>query len=149
MTVNLGQGANCAIEDVAVLTNLLNEALRARSSKTLPGHEIDDLLRRFNESHISRVTHICKTSWLTTRIHARDGLIPKIVGRYGMPYLGFLFEGRPFRMIANAASLDFLPLPRRCLAGWKSYKSGDATPFRPWVIAVLALLTVSGWWARR
>lgn len=146
MTVNLGQGANCAIEDVAVLTNLLNAAMKAKPEKKLSGQEVDDLLCRFNKSHLARVTHICKTSWLTTRVHARDGLLPKILGRYGMPYLGVLFEGRPFNMIANAAALDFLPLPRASSTGWDRYKSKDAS-FRPWLLAVFSCILIYGWWA--
>lgn len=146
MTVNLGQGANCAIEDVAVLTNLINAALQGKPKRNLSGHEVDDLLRRFNKSHLARVTHICKTSWLTTRIHARDGLLPKTIGRYGMPYLGFLFEGRPFNMIADAAALDFVPLPRTSFPGWARYKSRDAN-VRPWLIAVLSCFLAYGYWA--
>lgn len=147
MTVNLGQGANCAIEDVAVLTNLLKRALQEKEDGRLSDQEMDELLHRFNKSHLSRVAHICKTSWLTTRVHARDGLLPKLMGRYGMPYFGFLFENRPFNMIADAAALDFLPLPRTSSTGWEAYKTRKGKSLHPWSIAACGTLLLCAWWA--
>lgn len=146
MTVNLGQGANCAIEDVAVLTNLLKRALEGKADKHLSHTEIDDLLHHFNKSHLSRVSQICNAAWLTARVHARDGLVPKIVGRYGMPFFGGLFERRPFNMIADAAALDFLPLPRSNFTGWEMYKSKSGTSISPWLIAGSGSLLLATWW---
>ncbi|KAG5788082.1 hypothetical protein H9Q69_012847 [Fusarium xylarioides] len=132
MTVNLGQGANCAIEDVAVLSNLLRELLTKDLKPT--SRDIDVLLRRFNDMHFSRVSHIYNMSWLVARVHARDGLLRKMIGRYVMPYFGRRFESRPFNMIADAAALDFLPLPRSSYSGWKMYKSKDGGT-GSWVVA--------------
>ncbi|KAM4067154.1 FAD binding domain-containing protein [Hirsutella rhossiliensis] len=56
MTVNLGQGANCAIEDVAVLSNLLRDCLGKKNATKPTYKELDALLRRFNHMHLSRVT---------------------------------------------------------------------------------------------
>ncbi|PNP73499.1 hypothetical protein FNYG_13149 [Fusarium nygamai] len=83
MTINLGQGANCAIEDVAVLTNLLRELLLEKKDIKPTSREIDALLRRFNHMHFPRVSHIYDMSWLVARVHARDGLFRKIIGRCG------------------------------------------------------------------
>lgn len=146
MTVNLGQGANCAIEDVAVLTNILNGALQEKAGGRLSDDEMNDLLRRFNKSHLSRVSQICNASWMTARIHARDGFLPKMIGRYGMPFLGALFEGRPFNMIADAATLDFLPLPRSYFTGWKRYKSKQGKGVLSWLIAGSGPLLIAAWW---
>lgn len=125
MTINLGQGANCAIEDVAVLSNLLHDLLLETKHIKPTSREIDALLRRFNNMHLSRVSHICDMSWMIARVHARDGFVPKIIGRYVMPHFGARFEGRPFTMIANAEALNFLPLPRSSFAGWEIYRSKD------------------------
>ena len=143
MTVNLGQGANCAIEDVAVLSNLLRECLEATGNAKPTSRELDALLRSFNRIHLSRVSHICSMSALTARVHARDGLIRKAIGRYIMPYFGELVEGRPFKMIADAAALDFLPLPRSSFPGWEKYRSRK-NKFGPWVIiSQLCLLLIT------
>jgi hypothetical protein len=120
MTVNLGQGANCAIEDVAVLTNLLNKCLKDGKPT---GTDLEAILCQFNRTHISRVAHIYDMSWMVARVHARDGYIRKVIGRYVMPYLGSRVESRPFNMIANAVALDFLPLPRSSFIGWEKYKT--------------------------
>lgn len=133
MTINLGQGANCAIEDVAVLSNLLHDLLLENKDIKPKSREIDALLRHFNDMHLSRVSHICDMSWMIARVHARDGLVRKIIGRYVMPYLGARFEGRPFRMIANAEALNFLPLPRSSFPGWEIYRSKDGG-VGPWAI---------------
>ncbi|OLN95509.1 2-heptyl-3-hydroxy-4(1H)-quinolone synthase 2 [Colletotrichum chlorophyti] len=153
MTVNLGQGANCAVEDVAVLTNLLNECLVNTKNAKPSGHELDALLRRFKRIHLPRVTHIYNTSYLIARVHARDGFTRKLIGRYIMPYFGNLFESRPFNMIADAAALDFLPLPQSSFPGWEKYKSkanktGSQTVVLQSMLLCIALAAVSVWWRR-
>lgn len=151
MTVNLGQGANCAIEDVAVLSNLLRDCLREKGDTKPTDQELDALLRRFNHIHLSRVSCICSMSALTTRVHARDGVIRKIIGRYVMPYFGERVEGRLFKMIADAAALDFLPLPRSSFPGWKKYRS-KANKVGPWAVVshvLLLLITLKMVWAYR
>ncbi|POR36054.1 FAD binding domain-containing protein [Tolypocladium paradoxum] len=139
MTVNLGQGANCAIEDVAVLSNLLRDCLKKKKDSNPTGQELDTLLRRFNHIHLSRVSQICSMSALTARVHARDGFIRKAIGRYIMPYFGERFEGRPFKMIADAAALDFLPLPRSSFPGWEKYRS-KGNKIGSWVVVLYFLL---------
>ncbi|KAK7403403.1 hypothetical protein QQX98_010816 [Neonectria punicea] len=143
MTINFGQGANCAIEDVAALTNLMRALLLEKKDTKPASQEIDALLRRFNQMHLRRVSHICDMSWLIARVHARDGLVRKIIGRYVMPYLGGRFEGRPFKMIADASALDFLPLPRSSFPGWEKYKSKE-NGIGPWgVVRNLFLLSAT------
>lgn len=148
MTINLGQGANCAIEDVAVLSNLLHDCLQ-KHPETKPSHqEIDALLRQFNSLHLPRASQIQAMSWLTTRVHALDGFLPKVIGRYVMPYIGELFERRPFQMIADAAMLEFLPLSRTSFSGWDKYRNrGNSVP--QWLVTTSLLFLLAGWWGYR
>lgn len=132
MTVNLGQGANCAIEDVAVLSNLLRNMCQLKSGTRPTEQEIDLLLRKFNKEHLSRVTQITNMSKLTVRVHARKGLLHRFVGRYIMPYFGAYFEARPFNMLADAASLDFIRLPKSSYPGWEKYSSKTRGNSRLW-----------------
>ncbi|KID82770.1 FAD-dependent monooxygenase [Metarhizium guizhouense ARSEF 977] len=132
MTVNLGQGANCAIEDVAVLSNLLRNMCQLKSGTRPTEQEIDLLLRKFNKEHLSRVTQITNMSKLTVRVHARKGLLHRFVGRYVMPYFGEYFEARPFNMLADAAALDFIPLPKSSYPGWEKYSSKTRGNSRLW-----------------
>lgn len=123
MTINLGQGANCAIEDVAVLSNLLRDFLAKKESTKPTYQELEGLLRHFNRVHLSRVAQIYAMSRTVSRVHAQDGLLRAIIGRYLMPCFAGRFESRPFNMIADAAALDFIPLPRSSFPGWKRYRS--------------------------
>ncbi|EKJ68992.1 hypothetical protein FPSE_10836 [Fusarium pseudograminearum CS3096] len=81
MTINFGQGANCAIEDVAVLSNLIHALLLENKGMKPTSRDIEVLLRRFNRIHLSRVSHIFNMSWLVARVHAQDGWLRKIIGR--------------------------------------------------------------------
>ncbi|KAI9152364.1 FAD binding domain-containing protein [Paramyrothecium foliicola] len=128
MTVNLGQGANCAIEDVAVLSNLLRGYLAEKKGAEPTEQELEALLCRFNHNHLPRVSRLYDMSWLIARVHARDGFTRKLIGRYVMPHFGERFESRPFGMIADAAALDFLPLPRAAFPGWNKYKTIEKKP---------------------
>ncbi|KAG8412675.1 hypothetical protein J3458_013116 [Metarhizium acridum] len=144
MTINLGQGANCAIEDVAVLSNLLRNICEANSG-TLPTElEIDLLLRRFKKEHLSRVTQITNMSRLTVRVHARKGLLHRFIGRYVMPYFGEYFEARPFNMLADAAALDFIPLPKSSFPGWEKYSSKSRGNIRLWLLLFILPLLCFG-----
>ncbi|KAM0368810.1 hypothetical protein ACHAPY_007146 [Fusarium culmorum] len=147
MTINFGQGANCAIEDVAVLSNLIHELLLENKGMKPTFRDIEVLLRRFNRMHLSRVSGIFNMSWLVARVHAQDGLLRKIIGRYVMPYFGGRFDSRPFKMIADAAALDFLPLPRSSFPGWKMYKSKEGGVVRN-VFLLLAATVIVAWVCR-
>ncbi|RDA88612.1 hypothetical protein CP532_5879 [Ophiocordyceps camponoti-leonardi (nom. inval.)] len=137
--VCIGDRANCAIEDAAVLTNLLHKSLLTKKPTI---KEVENLLRRFNQIHYQRVARISDASWAVVRIHARDGLIMKFIGRYLMPYMGGkkAQDARAFKLIGDAAALNFLPLPRHSYPGWK--KQG-ARSFR-FGLAVLASMVLFG-----
>lgn len=123
MTINLGQGANCAIEDVTVLSNMLHSFLDEPREKKPTYSEIDSLLRRFNKEHLPRAAAIVETSRLTTRVHAQVGPSQRFMSRWVVPYFGKLFQGRPLGLIANGPVLDFLPLKRTSFPGWARYRA--------------------------
>lgn len=147
MTVNLGQGANCAMEDVVVLTNLLDEMLKrsSKEKKTFSDSEINDLLARFNQTQLPRASRICETAWSVARTHTRDGFIKKLVGRFALPYLTFLVEGQGFSLIADAASINAFPVPRASFGGWTKYSSNQGIFSKPVVVLSAALVLVACW----
>ncbi|KAK2736194.1 hypothetical protein FQN57_000868 [Myotisia sp. PD_48] len=118
---NTGQGANCAIEDAASLLNLLNDYLASDTKPSDPA--LDARLQRFAEVRVRRMHKICQGARLVVRIHARDGLLMKLFGRYYMPYAKNLAVNRASEAIAGAEFLNFLPLPIRSGPGWISYRS--------------------------
>nr|K2QVI4.2 RecName: Full=FAD-dependent monooxygenase dpmpE; AltName: Full=Diterpenoid pyrone biosynthesis cluster protein E; Flags: Precursor [Macrophomina phaseolina MS6] len=151
MTVNLGQGANCAIEDVAVLCNILHHALNEKANSELSDQDVEALLRRFHKEHFPRVSRVYDMSWSVTRVHARDGSMRKFVGRYVAPYFGERLQGRLFNLMADAAKIDFLPLPRASRSGWEEYRSSERNALL-WasslalLIVLIALFTGRSYW---
>ncbi|KAK8004901.1 FAD binding monooxygenase [Apiospora arundinis] len=152
MTINLGQGANCAIEDVTVFCNMLHRMLAEKREKKPSYSEIDTLLRRFNKEHLPRASAIVETSRLTTRVHAQVGPSQRIMSRWVVPYFGKLLQGKPLGLIANGPVLDFLPLKRTSFPGWERYRARRGSRGAGfWITAFLSLsllafaATTYGW----
>lgn len=145
MTVNFGQGANTAIEDVATFANLLWAALeQARKADEAFGtaEQISAFLQRFTEERCPRATSIYNMSAAVTRVHARDGLLRRLYGKYGMPILRGQVVKRLCRLIAGAPSLEFLPKPSRMGPGWVSYRPRNLTLERIptfWALVLVAI----------
>lgn len=146
MTINFGQGANTAIEDVAVFANLLSAALEQKGTSDqeplATAAQISALLRHFNEERCPRATSIYHMSAAVTRVHARDGLLRKLYGKYGMPLMRGQVVKRLCRLIAGAPSLEYLPKPLRMGPGWELYRPRSLTSGRMPVLRALVLVAV-------
>ncbi|KAJ5545480.1 FAD binding monooxygenase [Penicillium sp. DV-2018c] len=148
MTPNLGQGANCAIEDAASLANVLYDALKTGSyPRSLSDQEIDYHLSRFNKLRVDRVAGIYKASRLVVRLQTRDNLLWKFVLRYYVPYSGNDPIERAMKLLENAAALNYIPLPQRSGARWMLSKKKKETHFA-WPSAVLLILMFALLWYR-
>lgn len=147
MTPNSGEGANCAIEDVAALANLLNEhaATNARLHK-LSTKELSTLLDDYGKTRFGRISTIYNVSRLVVRLHGRDTLPLRLIGRYYMPRSGKLPVNVASKIIAGSVALDFLPLPPRSGPGWETFKPKESSP-RWWTVvaATSTILIVSMW----
>ncbi|GAQ05406.1 hypothetical protein ALT_2727 [Aspergillus lentulus] len=89
MTPNLGQGANCAIEDAAALANKLHDALRAKHpGDKLYDDEIEDVLSEFSNIQVKRISRIYNVSWIAARLQSRANLVYRVLLRYFAPYAG-------------------------------------------------------------
>ncbi|KAJ5309707.1 uncharacterized protein N7443_002168 [Penicillium atrosanguineum] len=137
MTPNTGEGANCAIEDVAALANMLNArgVTNGRLCK-LSTEELSTLFEDYSKTRFDRISSIYNISRLVVRLHIRDTLLLRLLGRYYMPHSGDLPMNVASKMIAGAVALDFLPLPSRSGPGWKIYKTRKSIP--RWVTVVAA-----------
>ncbi|KAL4863118.1 hypothetical protein BDV12DRAFT_206763 [Aspergillus spectabilis] len=119
MTPNTGQGANCAIEDAAALANAIQNALKYDDH---PSHAtIQCFLQSFNRHQLSRVQDIYKSARLVVRLHARESLFLRLVGRYYLPYSGDLPADTASKMIAGGVQLSFLAPSLRSGPGWEAY----------------------------
>ncbi|KAF4591870.1 FAD binding domain-containing protein [Ophiocordyceps camponoti-floridani] len=123
MTVNFGQGANSAMEDAAALTNHIYTSLLQQGVTKPTDEQMTKLLHRLQERQMPRISRIAGASWAAARVHARDGFVFKLVGRYLMPsrVWGGLVDARAFGLMADATALDMLSLPLGLGPGWNKY----------------------------
>ncbi|KAJ9217703.1 hypothetical protein DTO166G4_885 [Paecilomyces variotii] len=153
MTPNFGQGANCAIEDAALLASLLESVLHNNDHgagtprKPSDLEDIDSLLRLYQQRRYSRVKSIYRQSRMVTRLHARDGLFNIIIGRYYAPYAADLPADIASKAIADAEMLRYLPVCQRSGPGWAEYCSGQRTNTWSWwaMLIIIALIVL---WSR-
>lgn len=143
MTPNLGQGANCAIEDAAALTNKLHDALKVKNpGRKLSDDEIEQALSEFSNIQVKRISKIYNVSWTTARLQTRANLVYRLLLRYFIPYAGDKPAKRVLRIFEGATALDFIPLPTRSGPGWTPQKR-EETFFPRWTIALAFLVLIS------
>ena len=120
MTPNFGQGANCAIEDAAALASLLRTLVRGNPSHQPSLVQIRDTLQAYQDKRYPRVRGIYDDSWTVCRIHSRDGLLNKLVGRYYTQWNTSLPANIASKVFVGGETLSFLPVPVRPGRGWES-----------------------------
>ncbi|CAI7598820.1 unnamed protein product [Penicillium palitans] len=123
MTPNIGQGANMAIEDAAALANLLQSSRKGMSTWLPTNGQVQILLHQYRSIRHGRVNSVYKSSRFLVRLHARDGLLKTLFGRYYVPYAGDLPAYIGSKSIADGVLCEFLPLPRRSGGGWERYRT--------------------------
>lgn len=126
MTPNIGQGANMAIEDAAVLANLLQSLRKGLGTWPPTDGQLQTLLEQYRSIRYGRVNSVYKSSRFLVRLHARDGLLKTLFGRYYVPYAGNLPAHIGSKSIADGVLCDFLPPPMRSGGGWERYRTKDS-----------------------
>ncbi|KAL5363168.1 hypothetical protein BJX96DRAFT_167256 [Aspergillus floccosus] len=140
MTPNLGQGANCAIEDAAALANKIHDALKAKH----PGNRIcdegiEDVLSEFSNIQVKRISKIYNVSRIAVRLQTRANLVYMVVLRYLVPYAGDTPAKTALRILEGATVLDFIPVPTRSGPSWTPPRR-EGTTFPRWAAAAFAFL---------
>jgi FAD dependent monooxygenase len=140
---HIGQGANCAIEDAAQLSNRLRTWLYGCEKDYQPAaDDLPEVLARFVEDRLRRLGPVAVAARSAMRLHAREGLISRIRGRYLLPYAGDKPADWASRGIAGGITLDFVEPPARSGPGWIQFsQSGKRTSF-PMAVAGLCLVTI-------
>lgn len=114
MTPNIAQGANAAIEHAAVLANTLHNLAgsQLKQGEKLLESEISNALGELCRKHHSHVKAINRSSWLITRMHARQGWIWSFIGRYVFPWIeSHMILHIQLSKAAQSPTLKFLPVP--------------------------------------
>ncbi|KAJ5815880.1 hypothetical protein N7447_008113, partial [Penicillium robsamsonii] len=116
---HIGQGANCAIEDAAQLSNSLHTWLYAcEKDYKSETDDLPEVLARFVENRLRRLGPTAMAARSAMRLHAREGLMNRIRGRYLLPYAGDKPADWASRGIAGGIILDFVEPPARSGPGW-------------------------------
>ncbi|KAJ5968221.1 hypothetical protein N7501_004469 [Penicillium viridicatum] len=152
MTPNIGQGANMAIEDAAALANLLQSLRKGLGTWPPTAGQLQTLLDQYRSIRYGRVNSVYKSSRFLVRLHARDGLLKTLFGRYYVPYAGNLPAYIGSKSIADGVLCDFLPPPMRSGGGWERYRTKDSNwrwvPQATLYVLVFAILYTYMDWKR-
>ncbi|KAJ5388990.1 Monooxygenase FAD-binding, partial [Penicillium cataractarum] len=113
MAPNIGQGANTAIEDVAVLSSLLNHVIKNCEGQNPSNHAIEKMLQEYQRLRFGRVKNTCSRAKFGARFHTRDNWLKAWIGRYIFPRLDRLAESQASNALTGGGTVDFLPIPER------------------------------------
>ncbi|KAJ5952967.1 uncharacterized protein N7479_011380 [Penicillium vulpinum] len=149
MTPNIGQGANTAIEDVAVLASLIKRVVSADALHKPSETCIETMLREYKNLRYERVKSTYQRSRFGARFHTRDNWLKAIVGRYVFQYVNGLVEKQTAKTLAGGDSIDYLPRPERLQTGCEiQLHKGQKDPQRQWKllwVSSLALCLLFPW----
>ncbi|KAJ6179789.1 hypothetical protein N7519_010250 [Penicillium mononematosum] len=149
MTPNIGQGANTAIEDVAVLASLINRMIHADDLHKPSESCIETMLQEYKTLRYEPAKSTYQRSRFGARFHTRDNWLKALVGRYVFQYVGGLIENRTVKTLAGGNTIDFLPRPERLEAGSVAQlPKGQDSPQRQWTllwVSSLALFLFFPW----
>lgn len=119
MTPNMGQGANSAIENCAMLANYLAKLTKSPSSNT---EDIRRCLQGWQTTVQPRIGGIWHSAGNFTRLEAKATLKDKVT-IYLLPYLRNMILNKSSTLVINSAKLDCLPPPARSFQGTLPYKN--------------------------
>ncbi|KAJ5122977.1 hypothetical protein N7448_009074 [Penicillium atrosanguineum] len=118
MTPNMGQGANSAIENAAMLANYLAKLTKSSSYES---EDIRRCLQDWQTTVQPRIGEIWHSACDLTRIEAKATLKGKIF-IYLLPYMQTMLLNKQSAVMVTAAKLDCLPPPARSLRGSIPFK---------------------------
>ncbi|KAJ5223934.1 hypothetical protein N7468_008476, partial [Penicillium chermesinum] len=108
MTPNIGQGANTAIEDAAVLASLIHGLSQGDISHSKSTKAIESMLQEYQSLRYGRAMSTYQRSRFGARFHTRDDWVKRSAGRYIFPYIGPLIERATSKVLATGDTVDFL-----------------------------------------
>ena len=117
MAPNIGQGANTAIEDAAVLSSLINRLVNVDGIQQPSLTCINEMLQKYKNLRFERVRGTCDRAKFGARFHTRDDRLKALIGRYFLPCAGILVENRTHKILAQGSVIEFLPIPERSWTG--------------------------------
>ncbi|RHZ57403.1 FAD-dependent monooxygenase pyr5 [Aspergillus thermomutatus] len=140
---HIGQGANCAIEDAAQLSNRLRTWLYGCGPDYRPAAaDLSEVLAGFVEDRLRRLGPVAVAARSAMRLHSREGLKNRILGRYLLPYAGDKPADWASRGIAGGITLEFVEPPARSGPGWIQFSQPRKRPTFPVTVVGLCLVAI-------
>jgi FAD dependent monooxygenase len=140
---HIGQGANCAIEDAAQLSNRLRTWLYGCGPDDQPAAaDLSEVLAGFVEGRLRRLGPVAVAARSAMRLHSRQGLKNRILGRYLLPYAGDKPADWASRGIAGGITLEFVEPPERSGPGWIQFSQPRKRPIFSLTVAGLCLVAI-------
>ncbi|GFF51697.1 FAD binding domain protein [Aspergillus lentulus] len=140
---HIGQGANCAIEDAAQLSNRLRTWLYGCGPDDPPAAaDLSEVLAGFVEDRLRRLGPVAVAARSAMRLHSRHGLKNRILGRYLLPYAGDKPADWASRGIAGGITLEFVEPPERSGPGWIQFSQPRKRPTFSLTVAGLCLVAI-------
>ncbi|KAH0593199.1 hypothetical protein MHUMG1_08921 [Metarhizium humberi] len=127
---HIGQGANCAMEDAACLSNRLHEYFATSGSSKPSSSEVVQIFQELAQQRIHRLTPMDRTARFAMRLQAREGMVKRLLGRLFVPYAGDKLADWASADIADTVTLDFLPASKRGGPGWQKFRPRTRTRTR-------------------
>lgn len=143
MAPSIGQGANMAIEDAAILANALWRVglTRSKHDPSTTQKKLDEALQHYTTSLRARTRDMCARSEFLVRLQTHDSLINSILARYVIPFLGDVPASLSAKAIRAGPFLEFVDVPAR--ARQRTSNSGYVAWIPGWFPIVQACLALT------
>lgn len=134
MTADLGIGTNIAIEDAAVLCNILHRELKADRIRHPTGLEITSMFAEYQKKRWARAKVFTDLSGQATRMHPYDTVFGRVMASYIAPYISKIRTAKFAESMAKAPKLDYAPVQT----------IDENAP--GWLLAIEEVRPLSTWW---
>ncbi|KAJ5748643.1 uncharacterized protein N7511_010339, partial [Penicillium nucicola] len=122
MTPNIGQGANTAIEDAAVLASLIHRLVHVDGIPSISQAHIESMLREYRRLRYEPAKSTYERSRFGARFHTRDDWVKAFAGRYVFPFIGGFVERGTAKVLSRGKwSISFHSPNDPGRAGFKKF----------------------------
>lgn len=136
MTADLGIGANIAIEDVAVLCNILHRELKPNRTRRPTRDAIASMFAEYQQIRYDRAKTFTELSGKATRMNSYDTLLGRFFATYVAPMLYEVQVTKFATAWAKAPKLDYVPVRTidESAPGWLLAKEVERKSSTPWLL---------------
>lgn len=146
MTADLGLGANIAVEDAVILSNILHRNLKDNPNHHPTQAELTSMFAEYQEKQYDRVKGFADVSGKATRAHSYDSLLGKLFATRISPLL-YEMQFKSLAMAwAKAPKLDYVPVRTidESAPGWLLAKEEEGISSTKWLLYASVVAAIAG-----